>query len=102
MSGLTKKAVFADKVLSTVLGVKEGDFVSYAEISRGLHKYIKENNLRSDKGGQATSAGSPIIETESPREPQSAPVVSATKNCRDCGVEIPSEALFCDLCGISQ
>ena len=45
MSGLTKKAVYADRLLSTILGVSEGDLVSYAQISKGLHKYIRDNNL---------------------------------------------------------
>ena len=46
MSGLTKKAVYADKVLAALLSVKEGTHVSYAELAKGLHKYIRENDLK--------------------------------------------------------
>lgn len=98
MSGLTKKAVYADKVLSSILSVNEGDFVSYADISRGLHKYIKDNNLRSSLAKQP--APQPI--RQAAIQEAKAPVTSTMKNCSDCGAEIPSEAVFCDLCGVSQ
>ncbi len=98
MSGLTKKAVYADKILSHILGVGEGDFVSYAEISRGLHTYIKNNNL---KAGSASAASKqPSSPTRTQAEPPPPPLTM--KNCVDCGSAIPSEALFCDLCGVSQ
>ena len=104
MSGLTKKAVYADKLLSSVLGVREGDFVSYAEISRGLHKYIKDNNLRPEKGKQAPPQPQPAFQVASPKPTETfSPALSpAMKNCRDCGAEIPSQAIYCDLCGVSQ
>jgi len=92
MSGLTKKSVYADKTLSTILGVKEGELVSYAQLSKGLHKYIKDNNLRNPQAQMPPSAT------------QAAPpaAVAGMKKCRDCGAEIPAQAVFCDLCGISQ
>jgi len=95
LSGLTKKAVYADTVLSTILGVTEGELVSYAQISKGLHKYIKERDLRK------TSAETPSIirEAVQPAEPIVSPNM---KRCRDCDAEIPFEAVFCDLCGVSQ
>ena len=95
MSGLTKKAVYADKVISTILGVSEGDLVSYAQLSQGLHKYIKEKDLKK------TSAESPPRPEEAVQKTE--PVVSANmKRCRDCDAEIPLDAAFCDLCGVSQ
>ncbi len=98
MSGLTKKAVYADKILSHILGVSEGDFVSYAELSRGLHKYIKDNDLKA-----GSTAG--ISKQPAPQLPPSEPALesaSTMKRCVDCGAQIPSEALFCDLCGVTQ
>jgi hypothetical protein len=104
MSGLTKKAVYADKVLSSVLGVSEGDFVSYAEISRGLHKYIKDNNLRTEKGKQIVPAPKQAVQPPIAQSsaPQSLAASTGMKSCRDCGAEIPLQAVFCDLCGIGQ
>ena len=98
MSGLTKKAVYADRVLSSILSVNEGDFVSYADISKGLHKYIKDNNLRSPQARQAAAQ----LASQPPVEQAKAPATRTMKNCRDCGAEIPSQAVFCDLCGVSQ
>ena len=95
MNGLTKKSVYADKVLSTILGVSEGELVSYADISKGLSKYIADNNLRS------MLAKSQPIPTRAIREAE--PSISMQmKHCRDCGAEIPFEAVFCDMCGVSQ
>ncbi len=100
MSGLTKKSIYADKTLSTILGVKEGEFVSYAELSKGLHKYIKDKNLKN-----------PQIQPAPPSTQQAAPIQQAVstpvavpgiKKCRDCGADIPSVAVFCDMCGVSQ
>jgi hypothetical protein len=94
LSGLTKKTVYADRVLSTLLGVAEGDFVSYAQISKGLHQYIKDKGLKNATG---------IPELVSSRAVQpSEPAFSKMKHCTDCGAEIPGEAVFCDLCGVSQ
>jgi len=100
MSGLTKKAIYADKVLATLLSVKEGTHVSYAELSKGLHKYIKEKDLK--KPSPATQPTTTLT-ASSPREPAVAQTTApVTKHCRDCGMEIPSGALFCDLCGVPQ
>ena len=102
MSGLTKKTIYADKVLARILGVSEGDHVSYADISKGLHKYIKDNDLRNPNLGTQ-----PTTLVAAPVPPPSADtntVVTAvlTKRCRDCEAEIPIEAAFCDLCGARQ
>ena len=95
MSGLTKKAVYADNVLATILGVTEGELVSYAQISQGLHKYIKEKDLKK-------APSSPLPMTQQAVQ-QAEPVVSSySKRCKSCDAEIPFEAVFCDLCGVSQ
>lgn len=99
LSGLTKKAVYADRLLSTILGVSEGDFVSYAEISKGLHKYIKDNNLRNLS---ATPQPTPQPTRQQVVQEAKPPGSLQMKQCRDCGAEIPFEAFFCDLCGVSQ
>ncbi|HUK50091.1 MAG TPA: hypothetical protein VLV18_03570 [Terriglobales bacterium] len=100
MSGLTKKAVYADKVLATILGVKEGTHVSYAELSKGLHRYIKEKQLKNTERIQLTTQiRQPIVESEMAKISTG---VAGTRRCRDCGFEIPSEAVYCDLCGVCQ
>jgi hypothetical protein len=107
MSGLTKKTVVADQRLSAILGVKEGELVSYAQLSKGLHKYIKDNDLKNpQRAHPSTPAGAPTPAVTEPIPPASGstvPAISAElKKCKDCGAEIPSEAIFCDLCGVKQ
>ena len=104
LSGLTKKSVYADKLLATILDVKEGARVSYADLTRGLHKYIKDHNLRNPDA--AAAAALPPLVASGPSEVASvvAPVVATVvaRTCRNCGAEIPAEAVFCDLCGARQ
>jgi len=95
LSGLTKKTVYADRLLSAVLGVTEGDLVSYAQISKGVHQYIKDNDLRNISARSQPATQQPVQEAK----PSPSPNV---KQCRDCSAEIPLEAVFCDLCGVSQ
>jgi hypothetical protein len=95
LSGLTKKQVYVDRNLSAVLGVSEGELVSYADIQKRLHKYIKDNDL---KNPHPVSSPPAII----PSPTVQAGDVVRMKRCRDCGAEIPSEAVFCDLCGVNQ
>ena len=108
MSGLTKKIVVADQNLSIILGVKEGELVSYAELSKGLHKYIKDNDLKNPQRAHPSTPTSPSTpEATEPTPPASSsivlPAISAEiKKCKDCGAEIPAEATFCDLCGVKQ
>jgi len=108
MSGLTKKTVFADKILSALLGVREGELVSYAELSKGLHKYIKDNDLKNPNrkvSSPATPQPSPPTAqpAQTPITPPAHPKPSpAMKKCKDCGAEISAEAIFCDLCGVEQ
>ena len=92
MSGLTKKSVYADQTLSALLGVGEGELVSYAQLSKGLHKYIKDHDLRNLKTRPSLLA----------TQPGSQAVVPGAKACRDCGTQILSGAVFCDMCGVSQ
>lgn len=108
MSGLTKKIVVADQRLSAILGVKEGELVSYAELSKGLHKYIKDNDLKNlQRAHPSTSTSTPTPAPTEPTLPETRstvlPAISAdVKKCKDCGAEIPAEAIFCDLCGVKQ
>ena len=99
LSGLTKKIVYTDKTLSAVLGVKEGTLVSYAEISKGIHKYIKERDLKNLHQVELKATDQP----EAPRESMpSASESTAANVCRDCGESIPEEAVYCDMCGVMQ
>jgi len=107
MSGLTKKTVVADQNLSVILGVKEGELVSYAQLSKGLHKYIKDNDLKNPQRAHPSAPTSPAPAATEPTAAESSsavlPAVSAElRKCRDCGAEIPAEAIFCDLCGVRQ
>jgi ribosomal protein L40E len=98
LSGLTKKSVYADKILARILGVKEGDYVSYADLSRGLHKYIKDNGLNNPQVADAR----PTLVVATPNAVGNVVTAVLTKKCRDCDAEIPLEAVFCDLCGARQ
>lgn len=100
MSGLTKKSVYADKVLAAILGVTEGDHVSYAQLSKGLHQYIKENNLKNPRPVNLNAMPQAVAPPA-----EAASIVATgivTKRCRDCEAEIPAGAVFCDLCGVRQ
>jgi ribosomal protein L40E len=99
MSGLTKKIIYTDKMLSVILGVTEGSLVSYAELSKGLHKYIKEKDLKNPH---------PVLPQTQPATPTSTPPPLAGSQlegrgiCRDCGETLPEGAVFCDTCGVRQ
>ena len=98
MSGLTKKSVYADKVLAIILGVKEGEHVSYADLSRGIHKYIKDHDLKNPSKKLAHAATALVT--------PSTDIIShdavAMHACRFCDAAIPADAVFCDLCGARQ
>jgi hypothetical protein len=95
MSGLTRKQVYVDRNLSVVLGVGEGELVSYADIQKRLHKYIKDNDLRNPQIPRVAPAVAPSLPVQDAD-------IGSIKRCRDCGAEIPSVAVFCDLCGVQQ
>jgi len=99
LSGLTKKSVYADKLLATILGVTEGDYVSYAQLSKGLHQYIKENKLKNPRPVNLDATHQPLA---LPLQVTTSAATRVTQRCRDCGVEIPTGAVFCDLCGVRQ
>jgi hypothetical protein len=100
LSGLTQKSVYADKVLATILGVTEGDHVSYAQLSKGLHQYIREHNL---KNPPPLKLNAPPLTIAPPAQVTNTIVTGVvTKRCRDCEAEIPAVAVFCDLCGVRQ
>ena len=96
MSGLLKKRIQVDRNLGLVIGFPEGTTVSYAEIQKGLHKYIRDNNLRTDVAKGATAAVPQASEPEAPRGQ------ARGFYCISCGEPIPSGATFCDLCGALQ
>ena len=98
MSGLTKKQIYVDQNLATVLGMAEGELVSYADIQKRLHKYIKDNDLKSPQRKVQQAMVAPPQAVQMPAER----LGPSMKKCRDCGAEIPAEAIFCDLCGVSQ
>ena len=90
--------MYADELLSTILGIREGDLVSYAELSKGLHQYIKANQLNLAKKPPAIPPVDDLGDVRKAAIPRS----DLMKLCRDCGAEIPSEAVYCDLCGVNQ
>jgi len=96
LSGLLKKRIQVDRNLGTIIGMPEGTTVSYAEIQKGLHKYIKDNNLRTDVEKGVPAAAPQAAEPEAPK------VQTRKVYCISCGEAIPSGAVFCDLCGAMQ
>ena len=102
LSGLTKKSVYADWVLAIILGVREGEHVSYADISRGLHKYIKDHDLKNPQAVSSEVSPPPAAGAPPSVLTEKAGSISAMRKCRECGAEIPAEAIFCDVCGMRQ
>lgn len=100
LSGLTKKSVYADKVVAALLGVTEGAHVSYAQLSKGLHQYIKDHNLKNPRPVNLNPM--PLLVQPSPDATSTVVTAIVTKRCRDCEAEIPAAAVFCDLCGVQQ
>jgi len=96
LSGLLKKRIQVDRNLGLVIGFPEGTTVSYAEIQKGLHKYIRDNKLRADVAKGETAAVPQASEPEAPR------AQVRGFYCISCGEPIPSGSTFCDLCGALQ
>lgn len=88
MSALTKKQIVADATLATMVGVVEGTLVSYAELTKAMHEYIKKHKLR--KVDEALT-----LEVHGP-------LVSSVRYCSACGSMIPGSAAYCDGCGEKQ
>ncbi|MBS7656248.1 zinc-ribbon domain-containing protein [Candidatus Bathyarchaeota archaeon] len=78
MSNISRKTIIVDENLSKIIGVSEGTLVSYSEIAKGIHEYIKMHNLKKK------------IEKK------------RLKFCFKCGVQIPEKAVYCDFCGAKQ
>ena len=83
MSGLLKKKVQVDEALGTVIGVPEGTAVSYAEIQKGLHKYIRDHGLKTDTPKETA----PAVQSS---EPEVAERESQGLFCISCGESIPA------------
>jgi hypothetical protein len=80
-----------------ILGVKEGEHVSYADLSKGIHKYIKDHDLKNPSKTSTPTAPTPVVSsTDSSR------AAVGVRTCRVCDAEIPANAVFCDLCGARQ
>jgi hypothetical protein len=75
LSHLNRKAITADENLSKILGVEEGSLISYSDILKGIHSYIK---LRGLKEGPKPTLG---------------------RYCISCGAKASPGAKFCDACG---
>ncbi len=88
MSALTKKQILADRTLANLVGVTEGTLVSYAQLTKAMHDYIKKNKLRKGEEELAKLA--------------SAPPTPSLKYCSACGAKIPGSAIYCDTCGEKQ
>jgi len=105
MSGLTKRIIYADRYLAAILGVNEGSLVSYADISKGIHAYIKKNDLKNPKTAKAATEPPMISEAivaESIQLTPSTEQPAELRRCRDCDEIIPVDAVYCDMCGIVQ
>jgi len=106
MSGLTKRMIYADRHLSAILGVNEGSLVSYAEISKGIHAYIKKNDLKNPKfvkTPEPTQTEEVTVIAQASQAPEKTETTSAQiRECRDCGEAIPVDAIYCDMCGVEQ
>lgn len=75
LSHLNRKDIIADENLSRILGVEKGDLVSYSDILRGIHSYIKLHGLRRGSAPQGA------------------------RYCAACGSRAQPGARFCDACG---
>jgi hypothetical protein len=96
LSGLLKKRIQVDRDLGTIVGVPEGTAVSYAEIQKGLHRYIRDHGLRTDIAKPASAVVPPA------QQPEAAKDQGRGFYCISCGETIPSGAVYCDLCGALQ
>ena len=85
-----------DQCLGTVVGAPEGTIVSYAEIQKGLHKYIRDHGLRTDVQKPASAS---IVQTS---EHEVHGSEARGFYCISCGEAIPSGAVYCDMCGTPQ
>ena len=80
MSAFSRKMIRVDENLSKVIGFNKGDMVSYTDVTKGIHGYIKKQNLR--------------------KEPNKKKVTITF--CFNCGTDVKVNALYCDRCGTKQ
>lgn len=85
MRALNKKTVVVDENLSKIIGAEVGSLVSYAEVARGLHEYIKAHNLKKE-----------------PEKKERKKKDTSQKFCFKCGAGLPKGAAYCDRCGTKQ
>jgi chromatin remodeling complex protein RSC6 len=81
MSNISKKTIIVDENLSKIIGVDAGTLVSYSELAKGIHEYIKTHNLK-----------------KKPEKTEK----RKFKFCFKCGAQIPEKAIYCDQCGAKQ
>jgi len=94
MSALTKKQIIADQILANLVEVSEGTLLSYAELTKGMHNYIKKNRLRKGDEELASLASAPSVPTLK--------FQAIWIACSACGAAIPGSATYCDKCGEKQ
>ncbi len=85
MSALQRKIILVDEDLSKVVGKEQGTLVSYAELTKGIHDYVKNHDLRKN-----------TLETSSE------PVLTHANFCYRCGADLATGSTFCDKCGNKQ
>ena len=87
MSGLTKKQIRTDDTLARLSGLKEGTLISYAELTKAIHEYIKRNKLKKvDQEQGSVSSTQPLQQIN---------------YCHSCGAPHIT-TVFCDRCGAKQ
>ncbi len=87
MSGLTKKQIRTDVTLARLVGLEEGTLVSYAELTKAIHEYIKRNKLKVEQEQGSVSSTQPLQQIN---------------YCHSCGAPHFATAVFCDRCGAKQ
>jgi ribosomal protein L40E len=85
LSALQRKIILVDEDLSKVVGKEQGTLVSYAELTKGIHDYVKNHDLR-----------------KSTQEASSEPVLTHANFCYRCGADLTTGSTFCDKCGNKQ
>jgi chromatin remodeling complex protein RSC6 len=85
LSALQKKIVLIDENLSKIVGKEQGSLASYAELTKGVHDYIKKHELK-----------------KSTSETLSESTSTTVKFCFSCGSDVAAGSIFCDKCGKKQ
>jgi chromatin remodeling complex protein RSC6 len=80
MSALLRKMIRVDENLSKVIGFDKGELVSYTDVTKGIHGYIKKKNLRKELDKKK----------------------AAITFCFNCGADVQANSPYCDRCGRKQ